>query len=96
MINMHTCYMENGSIINGYSGNIIENPAILVSRTDDILHGWGELENVKAKFNKFAAAYAQAGLTEELNDLMLIELSEYHITREMACYNHMGLHVLSC
>ena len=29
---------------------------------------------------------SKAGMTDDLNNLMLIELSEYKITREMACY----------
>ncbi len=81
----HTVYMEGGSIINAFTGNIIERPAVLVSK-DDTIHGWGDFENVEAKFNKYAYAYSQAGMTDMLNDLMLIELSEYKITREMACY----------
>lgn len=83
---MHVCYMEGGSIINAFTGGIIERPAILIGREDDIIHGWGDFENVEARFSKFAYAYSQAGMTEELNNLMLIELSEYKLTREMACY----------
>lgn len=86
MNNMHVCYMDGGSIINSYTGGIIEDPAILVSASDDILHGWGSMENVEAKFTKFAHGYSQAGMEQELNDLMLIELSQYRIGREMACY----------
>lgn len=86
MTNAHTCYMDGGSIINGLTGNIIERPAILVSKSDDIIHGWGDMETVEPRFAKYAYGYSQAGMTEELNDLMLIELSEYKIDREMACY----------
>lgn len=86
MINMHPCYMEGGSIINTYSNCIIENPAILVSKSDDVLHGWGEMENVEARFKKLVLGYSQAGMTEEVNDLMFIELSQYKLSREMACY----------
>ena len=86
MSHKHTVYMEGGSIYNAFSGCIIERPTILVSKEADTIHGWGNYEDVNARFEKYAAAYAQAGLREELDDLMLIELSEYKVTREMACY----------
>lgn len=38
----HVCYMEGGSIMNAFSGCIIERPAILVSKEEDIILGWGE------------------------------------------------------
>lgn len=82
----HVCYMEGGSIINAFSGGIVERPAILVSKEADTIHGWGNFEDVEARFAKYACAYSKAGMTDDLNDLMLIELSEYKITREMACY----------
>lgn len=82
----HTCYMGGGSIINAITGSIIERPAVLVSKEADTIHGWGDLENVKTRFDKFCRGYSMAGMTEELNDLMLIELSEYKISREKACY----------
>ena len=82
----HICYMEGGSIINGVTGGIIERPAILVSKKEDTIHGWGNLDNVEARFKKYASAYKKAGMQEGLEDLMLIELSEFKITREMACY----------
>lgn len=86
MKQQHVCYMEGGSIINAFSGGIIERPAILVSKDEDIIHGWGNFEDVKAKFEKYACAYSKAGMTDDLNNLILIELSEYKISREMACY----------
>lgn len=86
MNNAHTCYMEGGSIINGYTGSIIEEPAILVSKEADVIHGWGETENVKARFAKYVLAYTQAYMNEERDDLMLIELSQYKLDREKACY----------
>lgn len=86
MAHHHTVYMEGGSIINAFTGNIIERPAVLVSKDSDVVHGWGDMEQVNARFQKYAAAYAQAGCTEELNDLLLIELNELGISREMACY----------
>lgn len=82
----HTCYMECGSIINSATGSIIERPAILIDKSDSCLHGWGNIENVQAKFNKFVDKCSQAGNTEMANDMVLIELSEYKIDREMACY----------
>lgn len=82
----HVCYMKGGSIMNAFSGCIIERPAILVSKEEDIILGWGNLEDVEARFAKYACAYSKAGMTDDLNDLMLIELSEYKVTREMACY----------
>lgn len=83
----HVCYIEGGSIMNTATGCFIENPAILVSKTEDIIHAWGNFDTVEAKFNKYTSAYNQAGLTDMANDLLLIELSQYHnVTREMACY----------
>ena len=82
----HCCYTDGGSITNSYSGCVIEQPAILVSKEQDTLYGWGDLKNVEARFEKFSTAYASAGMNEDLADLMLIELSEYKIDREMACY----------
>ena len=32
----HVCYMEGGSIINAFSGGIVERPAILVSKEAQI------------------------------------------------------------
>lgn len=82
----HVCYMDNGSIISTITNNIIERPAILVSKEADTLHGWGNFEHVQARFERYAAAYSAAGDRESLEDLMLIELSEFKIEREMACY----------
>ena len=83
---MHVCYMDCGSIINSATGGIIEQPAILVSKADDIVYGWGNMDKVEAKFEKYTMTRLQAGYKEEMEDLMLIEFSEYKITREMACY----------
>ena len=55
------------------------------------MYGWGDLKNVEARFEKFSTAYASAGMNEDLADLMLIELSEYKIDREMACYVIQGV-----
>ena len=82
----HTCYMEGGSIINAFTGCIIERPAILVSKESDMMYGWGNIEDVEKRFDKYVSRYAKAGMTDEANDLMLIELSEYKIDRNMACY----------
>lgn len=82
----HTCYMEYGSIINAVTGGIIERPAILIDKSDGCLHGWGNIENVEAKFNKLVDRFSQSGNTAMANDMVLIELSEYKIDREMACY----------
>ncbi len=82
----HVVYMENGNIFNSFTGNVIRRPAILVSREADVIHGWGDAEDVEAKFKRFAYGYSQAKMAEELNDLMFIELSEFSITSEMACY----------
>lgn len=86
MSHMHNCYIENGSIINNLSNTIIEQPALLISKDSGCLHGWGESENVKARFAKFITAYTKAGMRDEINDLTLIELSQFKISREMACY----------
>lgn len=86
MSHKHTVYMEGGSIINAFSKSIIEHPTVLVSKNADIIHAWGNYDVVNARFQKYADAYANAGIAEELDDLMLIELSEYKVTREMACY----------
>lgn len=86
MGNMHTCYMKYGSIYSSYSGCIIERPAILVSGSYDILHAWGNFENVEDVFNEYVDKYTKAGFTDEVKDLTLIELSNYEISREMACY----------
>lgn len=85
-MNKHACYMECGSIINGYTGGIIENLALLMSKNTDCLHGWGNAETVQKKFEKYADAYQKAGMTEDLENLMYVELSEYKVSREMACY----------
>ena len=86
----HPCYMEDGSIINAYTGCIIEEPAILVDRETGTIHGYGNLENVKAKFEKFTAAARATGnetvKTNLIDPLMLIELNGYRISREDACY----------
>lgn len=86
MAHMHTCYMEDGSIINGFTGGIIEEPALLVSKSEDILHAWGNKAVVEKKFEQRVLAYTQLDYKEELENLMLIELSNYKIDREMACY----------
>lgn len=86
MGNKHTVYMEGGSIINAFSGSIIERPAVLVSRSEDIIHGWGDFDAVSARFERYVSAYTKAGLMEELKDMVLVELSQYKVTREMACY----------
>lgn len=82
----HVCYMEGGSIVNALTGNIIENPAILVSKKADVLHAWGNEDKVSTKFTRFVTAYQNAGLLNDLNDLMFIQLNNFKITREMACY----------
>lgn len=82
----HTVYMEGGSIINAFTGCAIERPTVLVSKNGDIIHAWGNFESVDAKFRKYVAAYSQTGLAKELDGLMLVELSEFGITSEMACY----------
>lgn len=85
MAHSHVCYMYSGSIYNS-EGCIIEEPAILVDRNTGVLHGWGNMDVVKAKFDRFAAAYSDADMGNELESLMMIELSKYKVTREMACY----------
>lgn len=82
----HTVYMVGGSIYCPYTGCLIERPAILVAKEADTLHGYGDFENVEAKFKKFITGYSQAGMKKEVDDLMLIELFNYQIDREMACY----------
>lgn len=82
----HTVYVQDGSIYNPYNGCIIERPAIVVSKEADTVHGYGDFEDVNAKFLKLAAGYAAAGFQDDVDDLMLIELSEYHIDRELAAY----------
>lgn len=82
----HTVYVQNGSIYNLYTGCIIERPAIVVSKEADTIHGYGNFEDVNAKFIRLANGYAKAGFQDDVDDLMLIELSEYHIDRELAGY----------
>ncbi len=73
----HVCYMEGGSIINGVNGYVIENPTILVSGSEDMIFGYGNTENVEKRLERYRG---------KVKNLTLIELSEYKITREMACY----------
>lgn len=83
----HICYMLGDEIVNGITGAYVKRPAVLVSKSGDIIHAWGEFEDVEARFNKFAYGYSEANLTDELNDLLLVELSvDKGVTKELACY----------
>lgn len=82
----HTVYMEGGSIINATTGGIIERPSVLVSVNEDMIHGWGDYDNVYPRFEKYVEAYRSIGDEEAVKDLLFIELSEYKIPREAACY----------
>ena len=82
----HTCYMDGGSIYSSITGCIIEDPALLVDKSADCLHGWGNMSSVEPKFANMAYGYSQAGMTDMLNDLRLIELSKFKVDRETACY----------
>lgn len=84
MVMEHTCYMEGGSII--AAGRIVEEPAVFVSRMDDTIFAWGNLDIVLLKFRTAAAAYANAGMQDMVEGLMCIELSKYKMSREDACY----------
>lgn len=86
MKNPHCCYMEGGSIINSHSGSIIENPALLADIELGCLYGWGEMDSVMAKFKKFTDAYRKTGDADITKSLAVIELSQYKISREEACY----------
>lgn len=67
-------------------GRIIERPAILVSKTQDMMFGYGDFDALDRKLATTAAAYRTAGFPEEADDLLLIELDSYRMSREQACY----------
>ena len=80
-----TVYMENGQIINSYTDRPIEHPAVLVSRTTDMIHAWGDFDVVNKRFKTYTEAYGKTGLAVIGDDLTLIDLSEL-VSKDMACY----------
>lgn len=84
----HICYMYCGSIYD-QNDRIIENPAILMSKSTGTIMGWGNADTVNAKFKRAAAAYAQAGLNDEATDLLLMDFSNAWfkgISNKEICY----------
>lgn len=81
----HTVYMENGSICD-MLGRIVEKPAIMFDKEDSVCHGWGDAKNIKAKYDKFVAAYNKMAMQELAADMVYLELNEYKMPREMQCF----------
>lgn len=84
----HNVYMYCGSIYD-MNGCIIENPAILLDKSDGCVHGYGNAKNLLAKFTTMAAAYNQAGFTDMANDLLMLDFSDAYykgVSNEEICY----------
>ena len=47
-----TIYLEHGSIWSAATGCIIENPALLIDSSSDMLLKYGEVDNVRAYYEK--------------------------------------------
>ena len=58
------------------SGCGIENPAILITKSD-IFCVYGDAEAVKKEFDRRCEAYSKIGFQEEIDDLVLIEFNKY-------------------
>ena len=70
----HNVYMFCGSIYD-LNDNIIENPALLLDKSDGCIHGFGEAKNLNAKFINMAEAYNIAGMKDMADDLLLMDFS---------------------
>ena len=84
----HNVYMFCGSIYN-MNDCIIENPALLIDKSDGCVHGYGDAENLTAKFVNMAAAYNSAGLKDMADDLLLMDFSNAYykgVSNEEICY----------
>lgn len=84
----HNVYLYCGSIYD-MNGCIIENPALLIDKSDGCVHGYGDAGNVNAKFEKMLNAYNKAGMQEMTENLMLLDFSDayfHDITNEQVCY----------
>lgn len=84
----HNVYMLCGSIYD-MNGNIIENPALLIDKSDGCVHGYGDTKNITAKFVNMAAAYSNAGLKDMADDLLLMDFSSAWykgMSNEEVCY----------
>lgn len=84
----HNVYLYCGSIYD-MDGCIIENPALLIDRSDGCVHGYGDAEAMNAKLVTMAAAYRRAGFTDMADGLMLLDFSNAYfkgISNEEICY----------
>lgn len=86
-----TIYLEHGSIWSAATGCIIENPALLIDSNSDMLLKYGEVDNVRAYYEKMLASYQAAGWDTE--HLVLLEMDSeiydadsLYNTRTIQCY----------
>ena len=88
MATKHNVYLHCGSIYDMHDC-IIENPALLIDKSDGCVHGYGDAGNMTAKFTKMVDAYNKAHMPEMAGDLMLMDFSNAYfngITNEQVCY----------
>lgn len=84
----HNVYMSCGSIYD-MNDRIIERPALLIDKSDGCIHGYGDAENLTAKFMNMATAYNDAGMKDMADDLLLMDFSGAWykgMSNEEVCY----------
>lgn len=84
----HNVYMFCGSIYD-MNGRIIENPALLIDKSSGCIHGYGDAENLTAKFVKMTTAYNDTGMKDMADDLLLMDFSDTWykgMSNEEVCY----------
>lgn len=79
-------YLENGDIINNYTGTPIKEPAMVIDHETGCILSWGPKTSVYAAYLNMTEKYQNAGMNDMAEQLMYIELDEMHLTPEQRCY----------
>lgn len=75
--------VQYGSIYS-QSGDIIENPALIINESTGTLLSWGEYNMVEAEFTAMTSSYIKSGIPTK--NITLINLSESTLSPEEQCY----------
>lgn len=77
--------IENGRLIDGFSAEVIENPALLIDRAENAIIGWGPAEKLEERMNRLTEAFIANGLMDRC-DFVKIDLSKAELTVEQQAW----------
>ena len=82
----HPVSLYCGSVMNNMAGVLVEKPAFIMTKSTGSISRWGEYEKVSAHFDNMARRCAAGGMSDLMNDFVLVAMDEAMISREEQCY----------